>query len=156
MSFETMTFILGALLLGAGLFGGGLEIKELKLPTIGGGARYTCAALGAAFLVLALSMDLRWIGPAQAQEKHEAAATSVQTFDAPMLDGMRLDVCVVWAARCGEEAASAWCQTQGFSRATVYTTENVGSQGVVTRLVGSRQVCAGTFCSGFARVTCVK
>ncbi len=38
---------------------------------------------------------------------------SVRTFDAPLLDGLRLDACVQWAVQCGEEAESLWCKREG-------------------------------------------
>jgi len=160
MAFDTMIFILGALLLGAGLFGGGLEIKELKLPTISGVARMLCGAMGGVFIVLALSIDLKWLPEAQGQERPGVISVppqaSSQTFDAPDFEGKRLDACLVWAARCGEEAATAWCRQQGFSHATLFTTENVGSRGIETKLIGSRQVCNAPFCSAFARITCAR
>jgi hypothetical protein len=56
MAFDTMTFVLGALLLGAGLFGGGLEIKELKLPTINGVARMLCGVMGGLFILAASNL----------------------------------------------------------------------------------------------------
>jgi hypothetical protein len=46
------------------------------------------------------------------------------TFQAPTLDGLRLDACVQWANRCGEEAASAWCKLKGYERAIDYPSEN--------------------------------
>ncbi|MGF6736118.1 hypothetical protein OKW50_008291 [Paraburkholderia youngii] len=58
LSLPTMSFIFGGLLVLAGLFGGGLEIKELKLPAIGSVGRYVSFSVGICFIALAL-----WITP---------------------------------------------------------------------------------------------
>jgi hypothetical protein len=153
MTLETMAFILGALLIAAGVFGGGLEIKELKIPQIRGAARVTSVFVGVVFIALAIAINLKWIG--SVQEKTPQGG-SVSTFQAPTLDGLRLDACVQWAARCGEEAASAWCKLQGYERAIDYPLENVGERGVSTKLIGTRQVCSEKFCASFAQITCTK
>lgn len=67
MSIETMAFVLGGALIAAGVFGGGLEIKELKLPQIAGTARAVAAMVGIAFVVLALAINQKWI-----EQKKEA------------------------------------------------------------------------------------
>lgn len=54
MSLETMSFILGGILIAAALFGGGFEIKELKLPQIGAIARVLTAIVGIVFIWLAI------------------------------------------------------------------------------------------------------
>ena len=73
-----------------------------------------------------------------------------------MYDGMRLDVCFEWTKRCGEEPATAWCKTQGFSRSIDRLAENVGERGVSTKLIGTQQVCSEEFCASFAYITCEK
>lgn len=151
MSLETMTFVLGGILLAAGLFGGGLEIKELKLPQINGVARIGSGVVGFGFVTLALAINLGWI-------KHptEGSASTAKTFDAPMFEGLRLDTCVEWAKRCGEEVATIWCKEQGYTRATVYPIENVGELGIPTKLIGTKEVCKEKFCTSFSQITCIK
>jgi len=151
MSLEIMAFVLGAILLTAGLFGGGLEIKELKLPQISGVARIVSGVVGFGFVTLSLAINLGWI-------KHptEGTASTAKTFDAPMLEGLRLDACVEWANRCGEEAATIWCKEQGYTRANVYPFENVGERGVSTKLIGTKEICKEKFCTSFSQITCIK
>lgn len=156
MSLESMAFILGGILIAAGLFGGGLEIKEIRLPQIGGTTRILTTVAGAIFVVLALAIHLKWIQRTETADAPDIAAAPEQTFAAPMFDGMRLDICVEWAVRCGEEAATAWCRTQGYARASDYPAENVGTRGIPTRLIGTRQVCNGEYCGAFTRITCVR
>ncbi len=53
MSLETLSFVLGAILLLAGILGGGFEVKELKIPKISGMARLVAMIAGLAFISLA-------------------------------------------------------------------------------------------------------
>jgi hypothetical protein len=155
MSIETMAFILGGLLLAAGVFGGGLEVKEIRLPQIGTAQRLVAAVAGIAFVVLALALNQSWIerkkdGPSS------SAADGTKVFEAPMFENLRLDACVEWSKRCGEEAATAWCKTQGYVRAIQYPMENVGERGVSTKLIGTKDVCKERFCSSFSEITCTR
>jgi hypothetical protein len=146
MSLEVMAFILGGLLVGAGIFGGGLEIKELKLPQIAGFARAASLTIGAAFIALAIFLN----------PKPPGTGPVTVTFQAPMYDGMRLDACFEWGKRCVEKPATAWCKTQGFSRSIEHPVENVGERGVSTKLIGTQQVCSEKFCASFEYITCEK
>jgi hypothetical protein len=73
-----------------------------------------------------------------------------------MYNGVRLDACFVWAERCGEEAATAWCKDQGYTRAIEFPIENVGERGVSTKLIGTQQICGEKYCASFAQITCTK
>lgn len=155
MSLDTMAFVLGGLLIAAGVFGGGLEVKELKLPQIVGTVRLVAVVLGAVFVVMALAINQKWIE--QGGESNQPSPTeSSKTFETPMYEGLRLDACVEWATRCGEEAATTWCKTQGYERAIQYPIENVGELGVSTKLIGTREVCKEKFCASFTEITCTK
>jgi hypothetical protein len=148
MSLETMAFVLGGLLICAGVFGGGLEVKELKLPQIGGAARFISGVAGISFVVLALAINLQWVP--------NGSDPVSRTFPAPMYDGVRLDACFTWAERCGEEAATAWCKDQGYIRAIEFPIENVGERGASTKLIGTQQICRESFCASFAQITCTR
>ena len=50
MTIETLSFILGALLVLAGILGGGFEIKEVKIPKISGVTRFIAMVVGLAFI----------------------------------------------------------------------------------------------------------
>src|SRR4051812_31713348 len=52
MQIETLMFALGAILLLAGILGGGFELKEIKVPKVSGAAR-VAATIAGAVLVLA-------------------------------------------------------------------------------------------------------
>lgn len=52
MTLATMSFILGAILLLAGIVGGGIEVKELKIPTISGTTRIGATVAGLGFVIL--------------------------------------------------------------------------------------------------------
>ena len=157
MSLETMSFILGGILLGAGLFGGGLEIKELKLPHIGTAARVLSSVVGVAFVVLAIFLNPNGGSPSpslpQPTPLQEAKKTPM-SFQAPMHGDLRLDACLEWAQKCGEPAATAWCKTKGMSRALEFPQENVGERGINTRLIGTNQVCKEKFCASFVFIVC--
>ena len=53
MTLGTLSFVLGSVLLVAGLLGGGVEAKEIKIPKISGVIRIVAAVLGFAFIALA-------------------------------------------------------------------------------------------------------
>jgi hypothetical protein len=110
-----------------------------------------------AFVIAALGMGTWLVLSGGMQEPRKPTqGRSVSTFEAPRLDELRLDACVEWAVRCGEEAASAWCKLQGYERAISYPLVNVGERGISTKLIGTRQVCSAKFCSSFAQITCTK
>jgi hypothetical protein len=155
VSLETMSFILGGILVAAALFGGGLEIKELKLPRIGTIARVLAATVGIGFIALAIYLNPK--GPGASTKPVDPSPTKTAlTFQAPMHGDRRLDACLQLAQNCGEPAATAWCKTKGFSRATDYPQENVGIARVATRLIGTNQVCEENFCASFVYITCEK
>jgi hypothetical protein len=157
MSIETMSFILGGILVAAGLFGGGLEIKELKLPQIGTVPRVFAAIVGVAFIGLAIVLNPKSSTslPALSAPQPEPEKMTM-TFQAPMYGDMRLDSCLEWAQQCGEPAATAWCKEKGMTRALEFPLENVGEQGLGTRLIGTKQVCNEKFCSAFVYIKCEK
>jgi hypothetical protein len=150
-----MSFVLGGILVAAALFGGGLEIKELKLPQIGMVARVLTALVGIGFIVLAIYLNPKKTEP-DAKVTEFALPKTTQTFPAPMQGDFRLDACEQWAQKCGEPAASAWCRAKGFARAVDFPEENVGKAGVPTRLIGTNQVCRESICTSFVYITCEK
>jgi hypothetical protein len=77
-----------------------------------------------------------------------------QVFPEPMYGEFRLDACFVWADRCGQEPANEWCKSKGFKRAIDYSTETVGDQGIVTKLIGTQGICKESFCAGFKYIKC--
>ena len=155
MSLDTMSFILGGILVAAGIFGGGLEIKELKLPQIGTAARILAATVGAIFIGLAIFLNPKPPGSAPTPPTVDPKKTTI-TFQEPMQGDLRLDACLEWAQNCGEPAATAWCKTKGMSHALEYPWDNVGERGLGTRLIGTNQVCREKFCSSYVYIVCEK
>jgi hypothetical protein len=75
-----------------------------------------------------------------------------RTFNRPLYRDDRLDWCLTWGAQCGKPAADAFCNRRRFSSALVFRAEVPSGQR--TRLIGTNQVCTGSFCTPFAYVTC--
>jgi len=154
MSIELLSFILGGSLVAIGLLGGGIEVRELKIPAVGWMPRIFSFVAGLAFVGLAVFLGPH--PPVEPTPDAHAAATTIEreTFPEPMFGGLRLDACYEWGTRCGEDAATAWCQTQGYKRAAGYSTENVGNRGIATKLIGTQAECKEQFCASFAHITC--
>jgi hypothetical protein len=79
-----------------------------------------------------------------------------QDFTAPMLDGSRLDLCLLWGEQCGQPAADAFCRDQGFDQASAWApAENIGAT-EPTVVMTSRAVCSHPDCDGFESITCTR
>jgi len=64
MSLESMSFILGGLLVSVGLVGGGIEVRDLKVPSVGRASRLFSFFGGIVFIGLAVFLGARGIeGP---------------------------------------------------------------------------------------------
>jgi hypothetical protein len=63
MSIELLSFVLGGFLVAVGLLGGGIEVRELKVPSVGRITRVLSFAAGLAFVGLAV-----FLGPGQVKE----------------------------------------------------------------------------------------
>jgi len=76
------------------------------------------------------------------------------TFEPPMVGGpagRRLDFCLVWGAQCGQPAADAYCQKQGWEKASAWEpAQRVGP----TTILSGEQPCDDPSCDGFASITC--
>jgi polyglycine hydrolase-like protein len=59
MSIDTMSFILGGLLVAVALLGGGIEVRELKIPSVGRAGRVLSFIVGAIFIGLAIFLSPR-------------------------------------------------------------------------------------------------
>lgn len=163
MSLPQLSFILGGLLIAVGLLGGGIEIRDLKVPPVGQVGRLLSFAAGVAFVALALFVgrekasgepqEPRTLSQSENQGLHSQEARR-KTFAQPEYQGLRLDACYEWATRCGQEPATAWCKTQGLDSAVDFKVENVGERGIHTKLIGSQQECGETYCASYTYITC--
>lgn len=79
------------------------------------------------------------------------ASASEEVFKHPKVGGNRLDWCLTFQKDCGEKAANAWCQSQGYKNATTFSKAgNVG----LTRTIGDSSLCADSHCDSFSQITC--
>ena len=82
-----------------------------------------------------------------------AESAVAQTYNRPIYRGDRLDWCLTWGTNCGKPAADAFCNRHRYTNALVFRAQ-VPGQLQTTRLIGTNQVCRGTFCTAFAYITC--
>ena len=154
MSIEVIAFILGGLLIGAAVFGGGLEIKELKLPQVVGAARFVCAGAGLCFIALAVWLQFR-SNASGTDATQSAPVTLSDPFVAPQQAGERLDYCLSDTTTCGEVPASRFCEERGYTSATQFPNEKIA--GIKTRYIGSSsEGCEDETCVAFIQITCAK
>jgi hypothetical protein len=157
MSIDVISFILGGLLVAVAILGGGIEVREIKIPAVGRTARVLSFLGGLAFIALAIFVSRQSRNETETRERPAFADRSTsrerQTFFTPMQDELRLDHCHEWSNRCGDDAANAWCKTKGFERASSdHPVERVGTRG--TKLIGTGQVCNVDACTAFKYITC--
>lgn len=77
-----------------------------------------------------------------------------KTFTNPTYKGIRVDGCLKWGPQgCGEPAASAWCRTKGFSRATDWKTEKIHPT-IFIDPQSSVKICDLFFCGAFSQIVC--
>lgn len=79
------------------------------------------------------------------------APPATNVFDNPQVGGYGLDFCREWAANCGQPAADAFCQSQGYARALDF---KVVYDNQVTKVISSGQICNGPFCDRITQITC--
>ena len=77
-----------------------------------------------------------------------------QTYNKPKFMGNRLDYCAVWGGGCGAEAATLFCQAEGWATAKDFViAEDIGASSP-TRVISTGAVCDQGFCDGFKEITC--
>jgi hypothetical protein len=83
----------------------------------------------------------------------DAGGGTETTIPNPMVGDLPLDVCRIFENECGNPAADAYCQQNGYSRSSSNTTETVER----TRVIGDGRVCEPPHpCGRIATVTCVR
>jgi hypothetical protein len=84
-----------------------------------------------------------------------APAALSQTFEYPVHEIYRLNFCLRWGLDCGEPAATAWCKSQGFAKASAWKIDkDIGSL-FPTIVLADKRVCAQFPCDGFEEITCI-
>lgn len=76
-----------------------------------------------------------------------------RVFTNPAWQEQRLDFCREWGANCGKPAADAFCQANGFADALSAAPDAEPGYST-TRVIGSGQICSGSFCRGFQQIIC--
>ncbi len=77
-------------------------------------------------------------------------------FPTPSHNGYRLDVCRTWGQGCGQDAADAFCRTQGFDRAQSFVVDPKIGAKTPTMTLDDRKVCDQPACDGFKSITCTR
>jgi hypothetical protein len=76
-------------------------------------------------------------------------------FPQPTIDGSRLDLCREWGSNCGEPAATAFCQAQGYEAVADWGSDpDIGAQ-YPTQVIGTGEICDQSFCDGFTHIACM-
>jgi hypothetical protein len=102
----------------------------------------------------AIQQAMPRLEPVLLPETQASSALASQTFQYPVHEIYRLNYCLNLGEDCGEPAAQAWCQAQGFRRASAWKIdENIGSL-FPTIVLGTDRVCAQFVCDGFQEITC--
>ena len=82
------------------------------------------------------------------------AEAETKTFDSPKFSGNRLDWCVNWGTGCGQDAATAWCKTEGFDVAVASEQAPDIGAATPTKLIATGEVCDQSYCDGFTSISC--
>lgn len=155
MPLEVISFILGGGLIVVGLIGGGITVRDFRVPPIGSVARMASFVAGLAFVGLALYLSSPNGKPPGGLDE-PARPIATKTFAEPMFGGYRLDACYAGVTRCEQETATEWCKSQGYVKATQFEMDNVGARGIQTKQIGSQIVCSAPYCGSFKYITCEK
>jgi hypothetical protein len=144
MTLDVLSFMFGAILVAVAAIGGGLTLKDSKVPKLGTQGKVALFSFGA--VLMAFSLWLR-----------ADSGNGEKTFNQPKFEGDFLDVCLVYAGDCGGHAASRWCRLQGYSTAADYDVDaNAGARHLKTKTIQNNDVCEGDFCSTYRTITCKK
>ncbi len=57
MELASVTFIFGSILLSVGMFGGGIQLKELSIPKVGRISRFIATMLGVFFILIGFGLQ---------------------------------------------------------------------------------------------------
>lgn len=73
-----------------------------------------------------------------------------KTFSFPKVKGYSVDRCREWGENCGLPAATAFCKSQGYSRAIDFDWEYYAP----TRTIGGGEICDADYCTRLKNVVC--
>jgi hypothetical protein len=143
--FPVVLLTLGVTLLLVGLIGK-VKSGDLEVGTENKAVRLILGVIGAAFIGLSLFIAFRPTTPSSAQAK---------VFPYPSSDGYRVDWCYDSTKGCGQTAANEFCKRQGDFQAVDFTQDpNVGKDRIVTKKLGTGELCENANCDAFKSITC--
>ncbi len=76
---------------------------------------------------------------------------ATRNYFTPIVNGARLDACLVGQKSCGKPAADAFCVVQGFTQALMFQREPVSS----THQLVTDSICEGIGCISFRQIKCI-
>jgi hypothetical protein len=86
---------------------------------------------------------------------HSATTLEGPYFPYPISDGYRIDWCDDSATNCGETVALKWCNSHGYAGVKDFTQDlNVGEKGIMTKMLGSGELCNDKVCDSFKSIMC--
>jgi hypothetical protein len=89
--------------------------------------------------------------PAISQKPHPKA----HTFSRPLINGMAIDHCAKNSDQsCDEPAATTWCRSKGFLRATAWKFESVPRAFRLLDMTTCDTSSSRLGCGGFTKITC--
>jgi hypothetical protein len=84
-----------------------------------------------------------------------AGGADERTYFKPKIGGYRLNYCETKGAGCGQDAADAFCDAQGYDEATDFVQSARVPPGVKpSRFIGNNRLCKGSGCYAFNSITC--
>ena len=142
--FPAVLLTLGVTLLLVGLVGK-VKTKDMEVGTENKTIRLILGAIGAVFIALALFIVF----------KPAAPSAEVKIFPYPTSDGYRVDWCYDSGKGCGQTAANEFCKRQSMIQAVDFTQDpSVGKDGIVTKELGTGELCNNPNCDAFKSITC--
>jgi hypothetical protein len=142
--FPVVLLTLGVTLLLVGLIGK-VKTKDMEVGTENKIVRVIVGSIGAAFVALALLIAF----------KPSTGSAEAKIFPYPTSDNYRVDWCYDSSKGCGQTAANEFCKRQGYIQAVDFTQDpNVGKDGIITKMLGTGELCDNPVCDSFKSITC--
>jgi hypothetical protein len=142
--FPAVLLSLGVALLLVGLVGK-VKTRDMEVGTENKTVRFIVGSIGAAFIALSLFQAFKPAPP----------AGETKIFPYPTSDSYRVDWCYDSTRGCGQTAANEFCKRQGLIQAVDFTQDpNVGKEGIVTKELGTGELCSSANCDAFKSITC--